>query len=61
MYYRDSSLVTENIPEYEDIMDQDTEKIVTCAKIVKSKLKLFKMKINQQTSALADATCSASD
>ena len=56
----DSSLVSQNIPEYEDIMGQDTEKMVACAKIIKSKFKLFKMKINQ-TSALADATCSASD
>ena len=56
----DSSLVTQNIPEYEDLMGHDTEKIVTCARIIKSKFKIFKTKVNQ-TSALADATCSASD
>ena len=56
----DSSLVTEIIPEYEDVTGQDTEKIEACARILKSKFKIFKMKINQ-TSALADATCSASD
>ena len=56
----DSSLVTDNIPEYDEIMGQDTEKIVACSRIMKSKFNQFKMKINQ-TSALADATCSASD
>ena len=56
----DSSLVTEIIPEYEDVTGQDTEKIEACARILKSKFKIFKMKINQ-ISALADATCSASD
>ena len=54
------SLVTEIIPEYEDVTGQDTEKIEACARILKSKFKIFKMKINQ-ISALADATCSASD
>ena len=52
--------MTDNIPEYEDLMGQDTEKIVACARLIKSKFKQFRMKINQ-TSALADATCSASD
>ena len=56
----DTSLMTDNIPEYEDLMGQDTEKIVACARLIKSKFKHFRMKINQ-TSALADATCSASD
>ena len=56
----DTSLMTDNIPEYEDLMGQDTEKIVACARLIKSKFKQFRMIINQ-TSALADATCSASD
>ena len=57
----DSSILTgENVPEYDDLMSQDSVKIEAIGKILNSKFKAFKNKTNQ-TNALADATCSASD
>ena len=56
-----SSILTgENVPEYDDLMSQDSVKIEAIGKILNSKFKAFKNKTNQ-TNALADATCSASD
>ena len=56
----DNSVLPNNVPQYDDLMGQDLQKVEAIGRILRAKFKLFKVKTNQ-TNALADATCSASD